>query len=110
MPSRKFLLVVGVPGHPVSDPWNPGANPARYIGFKLKDKPAEDPDHVLEHYEPEPQVVADHPDLQAAIKRGAPKKLGECIAKNHDEAGTKLSAFMKTPAAAVLEPTATKEP
>jgi hypothetical protein len=90
MPSRKFLLVQGVDGFPVSDPHHPGANPARYVGFALRDKPAEDPDHVLEHYQREKQVVLEHQDLRRAIAMGQLELLGEKTAKNHDAARAAL--------------------
>ena len=96
MPSERYLLVEGVDGHPVSDPHNPSANPARYVGWKLKDIPegkpsaVEDPDHILEHYDPERQVVKDRPDLRSAIGRKHLTKHAETIAKNHDAARAAL--------------------
>lgn len=92
MPSRRYLLVVGLPGHPVSDPHNPTANPARYAGWAhtpvpwVDEKTPPDVDHVLEHYAPVPQVVLDHVDLRKAIQHQQLKLVGHVVAKNHDAA------------------------
>ena len=92
MPSQLFLLVEGVPGHPVTDPHNPSANPARYAGWAHRPIPSPDGksppdvDHVLEHYQPERQVIAAHGDLLKAITQGRLLLRGNTIAKNHDAA------------------------
>lgn len=97
MPSARYLLVEGVAGYPVVDPAAPAANPARYVGWKLRDKPAEDPDHVLEHYQPERQVVPDHADLRAAIRAGQLTRHAETVAKNHDAARAALLTTSPAP-------------
>jgi hypothetical protein len=101
MPSQRFLLVEGVDGHPVVDPHNPAANPARYIGWRLRSAPALDPDHVLEHYEPEQQVVLEHQDLRKAIAAGHLALRGQTVAKNHEAA---RAALLPAPSASTPEP------
>lgn len=90
MPSARYLLVEGVDGFPVSDPHHPGANPARYVGWKLRDAAAADPDHVLEHYQRERQVVLEHGDLRRAIAKGQLTLHREAAAKNYDAARAAL--------------------
>lgn len=90
MPSQRYLLVEAVDGHPVSDPHNPGASPARYVGWEPKPELAADPDHALEHYQPARQVVLDHPDLQRAAASKRLRVLGSTVAKSHDAARAAL--------------------
>ncbi len=90
MPSELYLLVEGVEGHPVTDPWNPAANPARYLGLALKEEPAKDPDHVLEHYATTQQVVKNHGDIRRAVRRGSLTLIRSAVAKNHDAARAAL--------------------
>jgi hypothetical protein len=87
MPQRKYLLVQGVEGIPVSDPWAPIASPARYVGFRFK---GGDPDpralSAMAYYEPVPQVIVDHPLLQKAAKNKEITILAKCVAWDPDEA------------------------
>lgn len=94
---QRFLLVEGIRdeqgrGIPVTDPHNPLANPARYAGWKPSAKPNPDALGVIDHYELDLQVLADHIDLRRAITAGELKLHGETIARTHDEARTKLAA------------------
>ena len=90
MPSARYLLVEGVEGHPVTDPRNPAASPARYLGWKVKAEKAKDPGHILEHYQTEPQVVLDHPDIRKAIKSQRLTLLSETVAKDMGAAKASL--------------------
>lgn len=84
---KRFLHVEGIAGHPVSDPHNPSADPARFAGWTLRTgEPSPDAEHLLDHYEPQKQVIADHADLRAAINRGALTLVAECVALTHDAA------------------------
>ena len=86
MPSRRYLLIEGVDGYPVTDPHAPSANPARYLGRRLHGRPVADPDHVLEHYDLECQVVLEHGDIRRAVAAGHLVLHAETIAKSHDAA------------------------
>jgi hypothetical protein len=87
MPQRKYLLVQGVEGIPVSDPWNPIASPARYVGFRFKGgEPNPRALSALAYYEIVPQVIIDHPLLQKAARNGEITILGKCVAWDADEA------------------------
>lgn len=101
MPQQRFLLVEGIRdeqgrGHPVTDPHNSSASPARFAGWQYAPKMhadgkgAEDVDGLIDHYEPTKQVLVDHVDLRAAAKKGHLKIHGEAVAKNHDDARAKL--------------------
>jgi hypothetical protein len=103
MPSQRFLLVEGVfdgngRGHPVTDPHNPSASPARFAGWqyapKMRDdgKGAEEVDGLIDHYKPVRQIIADHIDLRSAAKKGHLKIHDECVAKDHDEARARLNS------------------
>jgi hypothetical protein len=84
---KRFLHVEGIAGHPVTDPHNPSANPARFAGWTPRTgDPLPDAEHLLDHYEPQKQVIADHADLRGAIKRGQLTLVAECVALNHDAA------------------------
>lgn len=110
MPSKRFLLVEGVRdehgnGHPVTDPHNPSASPARFAGWqyaprmKTDGKGAEEVDTLLDHYKPVRQVIVDHVDLRAAIKHGHLRQIAECVALNHDDAAVKLNKLAPIKAA-----------
>lgn len=121
MASRRFLLVRGVEGIMVPDPWTPPRHgqAARIVGHDLSGdcvlgdegtctKHA-DPDHVLEHYAPADHVIEDHALLQRAIKpvpaggvgiKGytpAPALilLDSVTAKNHEAARAAFEAKIK---------------
>lgn len=103
---QRYLLVEGRDGHPVTDPHNPQANPARFAGWAPRGAADANPDaeHLLDHYRPERQVLADHSDLRAAIKRGHLTLHAETSALNHDAARAALAA----PAPAPARPTTSK--
>jgi hypothetical protein len=90
MPSRMYLLVRGKPGLPVGNPWAPMSIPPRFAGWKIREKLADDPDHVLEHYEPCDEVLQDEASLRKAIFKGDLILLREAMAKNQDAAIAKL--------------------
>jgi hypothetical protein len=100
MPQRKYLLVQGVAGIPVSDPWAPIASPARYVGFRFK---GGDPNprslSAMDYYEPIPQVIVDHPLLQKAASKGEITILARCIAWDADEALKQMTPKAPKPAA-----------
>jgi hypothetical protein len=87
---KRYLLVEGRDGHPVTDPHNPQANPARFAGWAPRTAADANPDaeHLLDHYRPERQVLEDHSDLRAAIKRGHLTLHAETSALSHDAART----------------------
>ncbi len=97
MPMQRFLLVEGIRddngcGHPVTDPHNPSASPARYAGWQFAPKMrndgrgAEEVDGIIDHYKPVKQVIVAHVDLRAAIEKGHLKLHGECVARSHVDA------------------------
>ncbi len=98
---QRFLLVEGIHdengrGHPVTDPHNPSASPARYAGWqfapKLKDNgDAEEVDGIIDHYKPAKQLLVDHVDLRAAIAKGHLKLHAEVAERSHDAAAKKLA-------------------
>lgn len=92
MPSQRFLLVEGIDGYPVSNPHVQlrHGDVARYVGWDPLPAPAEDPDHVLEHYRRAQHVVLDHADLRRAIAHRHLRLLAETVAKTHDAARAKL--------------------
>lgn len=110
MPSRRYLLVEGVPGRPaVCDPsaGTRHGDASRFVGHELddcehvegKDESGRtrtmcakhpDPEHVLEHYRVAQHVVVDAPELRFSIKCGELKLVAECVAKGFDEAREKL--------------------
>jgi hypothetical protein len=98
---RRFLLVEGIAGHPVTDPHNASANPARFAGWSPRvGEPHPDAEHLLDHYQPERQVLLDHPDLRGAIKRKHLTLHAECIARDHDAA---RAAFAPKPSSAARD-------
>jgi hypothetical protein len=91
MPSKRYILVQGVPGKPVSDPWaQPGTSPLRFIGHELLQTPHPDPDGLIDHYQIRREVVLDHPDLRTAIADGDLIHLASTVARSHDDARTAL--------------------
>lgn len=92
MPSRRYVMVEGIPGNLVSDPHNLMMNPARFAGWDHTPLPEGDADHLEEHYTPSKQVFADHIDLRKAISHTHLKLHGTCEAKSLDEARTKLGS------------------
>lgn len=104
MPQQRYLLVEGKldahgVGIPVSDPrtgiLQTGAI-ARFLGWKQKAIPPKDPDFLIDHFEPAPQVVLDHGDTRRAIKKGDLTLHSECVAKSFEEATQKLKSQTAT--------------
>lgn len=92
---------MGPDGHgiPVTDPWNPIASPARFLGFRFKGgEPNERVISFMAFYEPMPQVVMDHPGVQKAIAKGHLKVLGKCAAWDADDAAKQLMPKAPAPA------------
>jgi hypothetical protein len=105
---RRFLLVEGIDGHPVTDPHNASANPARFAGWAPRvGEPSPDAEHLLDHYQPERQVLLDHPDLRGAIKRKHLTLHAECIARDHDAARAEFAAVAKKTAPRATSTTST---
>lgn len=104
MAQRKYLLVEGVmgpDGHgiPVSDPWNPIASPARFLGFKFKGgEPNPRALSSMAFYEVARQVVIDHPSIQKAARNGHIRILGKCAAWDADDAAKQLMPKAPAPA------------
>lgn len=92
MATKRYLLVEGVGGHLVSDPRMPSANPARFIGYRLRVEAATDAEHLSEHYEIVRDVVEDHADLRAPIAEGLLILHAKCTAKSPDAARAALLA------------------
>jgi hypothetical protein len=104
MTKQRFGLVEPVNDLMCLDHLAMGASPARFIGWKLKAKPAEDPEHRSEHYELERvvRVLDDH--ILALEKAGEIKVVERGAFKSFDEAHREL-----TPGVLEAEESAAKE-